>query len=328
MMEGICVFMNENTPLTPQEVANILKISKSTVYELIRKKEINSYRVGKKLRIDIQDVENYKNKSKDIKPVNINPIEGSLTLISPATTSESPNNKFGSFVICGQDVIVDILCRFLDQHPKGVRALRSFEGSYNGLLALYRGEVQVATAHIWDGKTGEYNVPFVEKLLPGIPCIIINAAYRKQGFYVPKGNPKEIKGWEDLKRSDISIVNRERGSGTRILLDYNLHRMGIMGNTISGYNRECPSHLAVASTVARGGADVGIGNEKACLQVQGIDFIPLQKEQYDLVIKKEDLRWPPFEAILDIIRSKEFKMELSGIGGYDLTDTGKVIAET
>ncbi len=119
-------------------------------------------------------------------------------------------------------------------------------------------------------------------MLPGIPAIIVHLANRKQGFYVQKGNPKGVKGWEDLKRSGITIINREIGSGTRILLDEHLKKIGISGNSIDGYERECFSHLAVASTVARGGADIAIGNEKASQQVKGIDFIPLQTESYEL----------------------------------------------
>lgn len=329
--------MTENTPLTPQEVADILKISKSTVYEMIKRKEINSYRVGKKLRVDLQDVEDYKNRTKEMKPAN--PVNtAAAPSVNQMVAGESfpihfvPPREFmgraGSFVISGQDVILDILCRFLDRHPHGTRALRSYEGSYNGLYALYRGDIQIATAHIWDSQSGIYNVPFVERMLPGIPAIVVRLASRMQGFYVAKGNPKNIKGWEDFRRSDIVLVNREKGSGTRILLDQHLRRLGIPGSSIQGYQRECQSHLTVAGTVARGGADVGIGSEKAGLQVQEIEFIPMQKEDYDMVIKKEDMRKTSFEAILDIVRSEEFKLEISAIGGYDLTETGKIVAET
>jgi len=117
----------------------------------------------------------------------------------------------------------------------------------------------------------------LKECFPGTPTVIIRLASRMQGFYVAKGNPKNIKDWNDLKRSDITIINREKGSGTRILLDEHLRKMGISGKSINGYIRESPTHLTVASTVARGGADFGMGNEKACLQVQGIDFIPYTK---------------------------------------------------
>ncbi|RCX21078.1 putative molybdopterin biosynthesis protein [Anaerobacterium chartisolvens] len=321
--------MEENTSLTPQEVADILKIAKNTVYELIKRGELNGYRVGKKVRVDLSDVEEYKNQTKTKKPQNKAPQEvpaASASRTNPLYYEEFPMER--GFVICGQDVLLDILSRYLEQHPGGVRALRSYVGSYNGLYALYRGDVQVATAHIWDGDTGGYNIPYVRRMLPGTPCTIIHLTSRMQGFYVAKGNPKGISGWEDLKRPGITLINRERGSGTRILLDEHLRLLGIPGKSIKGYSRECLSHLAVASSVARGGADIAMGNEKAGLQVQGIDFIPLQKERYELVIKKEDMDKPPFEAIIEILRSHEFKMELSGIGGYDLSETGNIVAET
>jgi len=321
--------VENNYVLTPLEVAQMLKISKNTVYELVKRGEINSYRVGNKVRIEMKDIEDYKNKSK--KPQNnkvnnsesvnsYNPLEGSYQL--------GEDKKNSGFVICGQDIILDILSRYLQHRPNGVQALRSYTGSYDGLYDLYHGNVQIATAHLWDGETGQYNIPYVKRMLPGIPTILVHLANRMQGFYVQKGNPKGIKGWEDLKYPGISIINREIGSGTRILLDEHLKKLGISGNSITGYDRVCFSHLAVASAVARGGIDVAIGNEKASQQVAEIDFIPLQTESYELVIKKEDIDKPHFQVVLEILRSREFKLELEGIGGYDLKDLGKITAET
>ncbi|MCH3962807.1 MAG: helix-turn-helix transcriptional regulator [Clostridium sp.] len=313
-----------DTALTPQEVADILKISKSTVYELIKRKEINSYRVGKKVRVDLKDVEAYKNKTKNTVT--------DAAVPEPVSYNTEPRNKVPfekySFVICGQDPILDILCRYLSCYKDGIRVLRSYEGSYNGIYALYCDKVQVATAHMWDERTGEYNVPYIEKMLPGTPAIVIRLAARMEGFYVATGNPKNIKDWEDLKRSDITLVNREKGSGTRILLDEHLRSMGIDGSKIEGYYRECVSHLAVASVVARGGADFGIGNEKACSQVKGIEFIPIQEEKYDMIVKKRDLNKPSIKAIMNILESEQFQMEIMGIGGYDISEMGKIIAET
>ncbi len=316
--------MVDRIALTPQEVADILKIAKNTVYELIKRGELNSYRVGNKVRVDLQDVEDYINKSKKLN--NVEAPNTNSAKSNPLSYNDFPTDK--GFVICGQDVVLDILSRYLEQHPNGVRALRSYIGSYNGLYSLYQGDAHIATTHLWDSDSNIYNIPFVRRMLPGIPAYIIHIACRMQGFYVAKGNPKKIRGWEDLKRSDIIIINREKGSGTRVLLDEHLRLLDISGSNIKGYTRECTSHLAVASTVARGGADIALGNEKTCLQVQGIDFIPLQKERYELVIKKDDYNKPQFNAIANILRSKEFKMEISGLGGYDITEMGKIIAET
>lgn len=318
-----------DTTLTPIEVAEILKISKNTVYELIKRGELNCYKVGKKLRIDLKDVEEYKNSTKSIKVKSnmdkpaFNPIVANNSAILNETMPYGSN-----IVICGQDVMLDILSRHLQCHPNGIQALRSYVGSYNGLYELYMGRVHAATAHLWDGETGIYNIPYVKRLLPGIETIIIHLAVRMQGFYVAKGNPKNIKDWQDLKRQDIVLINREKGSGSRILLDEHLRKLNVLSSSLQGYERECSTHLAVASAVARGSADLAIGNEKTGLQVNGVDFIPLQKERYELVLKKEDLSKPHFQALVNIINSEEFRIELEGIGGYDLTELGKIVAET
>ncbi|MBU3183145.1 substrate-binding domain-containing protein [Clostridium psychrophilum] len=313
--------MENGSALTPIEVAKMLKITKNTVYELVKRGELNSYRVGNKIRVEMKDIEIYKNKSK----TKNNELSNN-ELINPYK-AEKIQKSYG-FVICGQDIMLDILSRHLQQHTKGVQALRSYVGSYDGLYALYHGNVQIATTHLWDGETGEYNIPYVKRMLPGIPTIIVHLANRMQGFYVRKDNPKGINGWADLKCPEITIINREIGSGTRVLLDEHLKMLGIVGSSLAGYGRECFSHFAVASTVARGGADVAIGNEKTSQQVEGIDFIPLQTESYDLVLKKEDINKSHFQAVLEILKSQEFRLELEGIGGYDLKGLGKIVAET
>ncbi|PRR85684.1 helix-turn-helix transcriptional regulator [Clostridium luticellarii] len=317
--------MMENSALTPQEVAEMLKIAKNTVYELIKRGELKGYKVGKKIRVDIKDVEEYKNRGKNMGTHQDALLENrdfsSSDIFYPGNTRED------DFVICGQDMLLDILSRYIELYYPEIRTFRSYVGSYKGLLGLYMGKVQVATAHLWDGDSGKYNIPFVRRLIPGIPTVIIHLACRMEGFYVAKGNPKNIHSWEDFKRPDINLINREKGCGVRILLDEHLRLLNINGKNIPGYGRECLSHLAVASTVARGGADVGIGNEKTSLQVKNIDFIPMQKERYELVIKKEDLDNPPFKSIIKILQSDNFKQELSGIGGYDLSETGNIIAE-
>lgn len=307
--------MRDDSALTPLDVAEILKITKNTVYELIKRGELKGYKVGKKIRVDMKDVEDYKNCSRNNKAYNVEIVHGKI-------------DYNDCFIISGQDIMLDIIARHLEKNFKGFSPLRSYEGSYNGLYALYQGKVQVATAHLWDGDTGEYNVPYVKRMLPGVPAVIVHLAKRMQGFYIGKGNPKNIKGWEDLKRFDISIINREKGSGTRVLLDEQLRLRGINPSSINGYDKECSSHLGIASTVARGEADIGLGNEKSGLQVTGIEFIPLQQERYEMIIKKEDFHKPNFQAIMKVINSEEVKIELEGIGGYDLTDMGKVVGET
>lgn len=313
--------MENNNAMTTQEVADMLKVSKSTVYDLIKRGEINSYKVGRKVRFTLSDVEDYISRSKSIK--SIEPIMKDNGLLQSNSELYSKG-----FVICGQDLMLDVLSNYVQHHLKGITLLHSYIDSYKSLTALYEGNVQVASAHLWDGDTGQYNVPFVRRLLPGIPAAIIHLTYRMQGFYVAKDNPKNIKTWSDLRRSDITMINREKGAGSRVLLDEHLRLLGIYGSSINGYNNESKSHLTVASAVGRGIADVAIGIEKIADQVDGVDFIPLQKERYELVVRKEDMHTPPIQAILEVLRSDEFKIEFKGIGGYDTSEMGNIVAET
>ena len=302
--------MPADTSLTPQEVAERLKIAKNTVYELIKRGELRAYNVGRKLRIDVKEVETFKG-NPSFRPVK--------------QDRESPLLFDQGFVICGQDGLLDILSRYLENHPSGMRTYRSHRGSYNGLFALYQGEVHTATAHLWDGDTGEYNISYVKKMLPGIPARIVHLVKRMQGFYVAKGNPKGIRDWQDLLRADASFINREKGSGTRVLLDEHLRLLGKSPARIRGYENTATSHLAVASAVARNEADAGLGNEKAALQVPEIDFVPLQKESYDLVMYRESASEPPFTALMEILSGSDFRNEIKGLGGYDTSDMGRIL---
>lgn len=315
--------MIDHTALTAQDVANILKISKNTVYELIKRGELSSYKVGRKVRFTLSDIENYINHSKS--PAISQPTPKTSLSPEPPISYEAFSNNF---IICGQDPILDVLSNYLERYTKGVKALRSYIGSYNSLTSLYHGQIQVASTHLWDGDTNQYNLPYVRRLLPGIGAVIVHLTCRTQGLYVAKGNPKKITGWQDFKRPDITMINREKGSGSRILLDEQLRLLGISGYLINGYKRESPSHLTVASTVGRGGADVAVGDQKIIKQVNNIDFIPLQKERYELVFKKEDIGTPAIQAILDILRSDEFKQEFEQIDGYDISEMGHIVAET
>lgn len=320
--------MDENQVLTTQEVAEMLKIAKNTVYELIKRGEINSYRVGKKVRFDLKDVEAYKNKTKTQQPIKVDTKETRNPPLETTPLEIETSSYQNNFVICGQDILLDVLVRHLQFHSNGLLALRSYASSYNALYGLYQGTVHAATTHLWDSESGEYNIPYVKRMLPGTPALVIHLGTRMQGFYVPKGNPKEIITWSDLLRDNVTMINREKGSGTRVLLDEHLKILGVSGTSINGYQRESTSHLTIASTVARGDADVGLGNEKSCLQVPGLDFIPLQRERLDFVIKKENAYKPPYQAILEILNSNFYKNEIKGIGGYDLTDLGKIVGET
>lgn len=325
--------MNPSSSLNAIEVAELLKITKNTVYELIKRGELPAYKVGRKLRVDREDVENYINKQKSsnssIKSSPSNIMENNNLSFTNINTSNTNSKDIScDIVLAGQDIILDILAKNIEKYLPTTKVFRTYTGTFNGLYELYNGRVSISSAHLWDKESNEYNTPFVKMLLPGIPCTLINLAYRTQGLYVKSGNPKNITSWMDLANSNLTLVNREKGSGTRILLDSKLSNYDIPSNTILGYDYEEVSHLGVASAVSRGIADVGVGSEKVALQVSNIDFVPLQKERYDLVIKNSDLNNPTYRMIIDLINSDEFKSEIEGIGGYNLSDTGKVVGRT
>lgn len=323
----------DNDLLSAQEVADLLKISRNTVYELIKRGELHSSKVGKQVRVDKQEVGAYLSRTKTSDSAGykfqISDSNNTKNIQIPAfhPQYQEENAKPNELIICGQDVSLDILTNHLNTSFETLQIYRSYMGSYNSIYSLYQGRVNIATAHLWDGDTDKYNITYVKKMMPGIPSLMIRIGKRKQGLYVQKDNPKEIFDWSDLKRKDITIINREKGSGTRILLDEKLRLMGILGEYIEGYTRECKSHLAAAAIISRGGADVAIGSEMGSKTVKGIEFIPLQTECYDLIIRLADADKQPYRSVLEIIASEAFKMDLESIGGYDTSETGNIIWE-
>jgi len=303
---------------SPEEIGKLLKISKGTVYELLRRGEIPSYRVGKKIRISQADLQVYMHAAGD--PIKSNPANIQFSLERLIIENQG-------LIICGQDVILDILTLYLEKRNSMLRSLRSYVGSIDGLLALYKGTTNITAAHLWDGETGEYNIPYVRRLLPGQRTVIINLVYRTLGFYVAPGNPLAIHDWQDLLKPNVTLINRDKGSGTRVILDENLRNLNIDVRDIKGYQNEEMSHIAVASAVARGLADVGLGIEKAASQVHEVEFVPLTKERYDLVLYKHDLEKSNFQTLLSILRSAEFKDEVNGMGGYDTSKMGEIMGE-
>lgn len=309
--------MPEDISYTPEEVARILKISRFTVYELIKRGELTAYKIGRKVRVEATDLENYKKAAKGLQ----------FNATRPPGPAAPPFLTQDGLIICGQDISLDILTRHLERQMPHIQFLRNYIGSIDGLMALYRGTANLVSAHLWDGDSDQYNTPYVRRMLPGHKAVVINLVYRLAGFYVASGNPRNIHTWTDLLQPGLRFVNREPGAGIRVLLDEKLHKLNIDQQAIIGYKHEEMSHLAVASCVARGDADVGIGIEKAALQVAGIDFIPLQRERYDLVIRKEDLPKPQFQAVLAVLKSDSFRNEISGMGGYDIAQMGSIISE-
>ena len=199
-------------------------------------------------------------------------------------------------------------------------------GSLGGLLTLKRGFSHLAGTHLLDTETGDYNYSYIRKHLAGMPLRLVNLVTREQGFIVAKGNPKGISGFQDLLREDVRFINRQGGSGTRILLDYNLKLLALKADGISGYENEEFTHMAVAVAVLSGRADAGLAIYSSA-KALNLDFVPVTTERYDLVIPEIFWNEPKISAMLDIIGTDGFKKAVSKMGGYGVEQTGQVLWE-
>jgi len=230
-------------------------------------------------------------------------------------------------IVCigSHDNALDVLANFLKKRHPELSLSSAHVGSMGGLLALKRGEAHCAGTHLLDEATGEYNVSYLKKLLPETRVVLVNLVHRTQGFLVPKGNPKNIRRFEDLVRDDVTFVNRQAGAGTRLLTDLYLKRLTIDPSKVKGYHHEEYTHMAVAAAVLSGAADTGLAVLSAA-QALDLDFVPVGSERYDLAILERYYTDPLFQALLGIIREDAaFRDQIKGMGGYDVSDMGKVI---
>ena len=199
-------------------------------------------------------------------------------------------------------------------------------GSLGGLLALQRGQCHLAGSHLLDEDSGVYNQRAIREHLKGVPVMLVHLVDREQGFLVMPGNPKGIHGVTDLCRPDVHFINRQRGSGTRVLLDYELRRQGVAHTAVRGYRDEEYTHMNVAAAVLSGRADTGLGVRAAAVAL-GLDFVPLGTEEYDLVIPMAYAEDARILALLEVIRSNAFKSKVQAMGGYGLSRTGEILWE-
>ena len=232
-------------------------------------------------------------------------------------------------IVCigSHDNALDLLANILKKRHPRFSLSSAHVGSMGGLISLKRGEAHLSGTHLLDEETGEYNVPFIKKLLPDRDILLVNLVYREQGLLVPKGNPKNIKGFEDLTRSDVIFANRQSGAGTRLLTDKYLRELGITPKNVKGYEREEYTHMGVASAVLTGVADTGLAI-LASARALNLDFIPVAKERYDLAIPRTFFETEMLQHLIKIIREDiEFQDTVIRLGGYDISDMGKVMYE-
>lgn len=350
--------MRNDDALTAEDVAEILQVSRSSVYKLVKTDELASYYVGRKLRFTMADVENYIARSRQAKarkveaalgqggsvaaasgaaPRGVAPVAsgqvgaapGAHAAAATAAPGESGAQQAATCILAGNDIVGDVLANYLG--ATGLAVDRIYEGSYNALVDVYRGRAHIALAHLYDGATDSYNVEAVRCLLPGVPVCVVRLVRRRQGLIVAKGNPMNLRTWDDLLKPGVRLINRERGCGSRILLDEQLTRRGVGAADrvrLEGYAREAKSGLAMASFVARGAADAGIGVERTFRQVEGVDFLPLQDEWLDIVLPKLPECLRAAKAVASLVRTRPFREEIGNIVGYDVSRMGEVVYES
>lgn len=249
---------------------------------------------------------------------------GSKIQVNLFRTMEEINNT--TVILGSHDLTIDLLANLMKRHYPRYNISSANVGSLGGIMALKRGEAHIAGAHLLDEETGEYNLSYIQQFLPSTPILVIGLVRRIQGLIVKKTNPKNIRHFMDLIRPDVLFVNRQRGSGTRMLLDFELKKLNISSNQLNGYPREQYTHLSVAADVASGIADVGLGI-LAASKALDLDFIPIGEEQYDLIIPKEFYSLPNIQALLSVMAHSDFSTSIIRYGGYTCNKSGQILKE-
>lgn len=305
-----------NKLYTAQEVAERLKIKKTTVYELIKRGELESSKIGKQLRISEEQLSRYFQKGSASQQ------ESSISF--PGFQPESSLLKrdyllySNGLIISGQtSPALEYLIEQMSVHPSGLPVLHSHLNTYNGLYSLYFKKVHATTAGILP--------EHIPALLPGISTAALLLYEYDLGFYIRKGNPRNIFSAEDLIRPEIILANREKGSTGRMYLDILLKELNISADRINGYQKEHVSDLSTANAVISQQADTAFGSGSVAFQLKNMDFIPVKKLPMFLVMEKDSIKKPGFSALIDIVRSREFQTVLEMQNGCGTSRTGELM---
>jgi excisionase family DNA binding protein len=296
--------------MNTKEVAQYLGIHEKQVYALIKSKRIPSTRVTGKWIFPKQIIDEW---------IDTNARSGM------AEARHKGKKIEGALLAAGSnDPVLDFLQTDLRRSYPDVYLFTTNIGSVEGLKALHSGYTDIAWSHLFDPQTGEYNVPYIPTYLPGDKIVLINVFYRDLGLIVSPGNPLKVRNFRDLSKRGIRFINRQKGSGTRLLIDQKLKEVGISSQKIAGYTTEVNTHFEVGLSILSGTANVGIATV-AVAKFLGLDFIPLTRERFDMVLSQSTFFGKAAQAFIELLHSRDFREKVQRIGGYDPKESGRVL---
>jgi putative molybdopterin biosynthesis protein len=296
--------------MNTKEVAHYLGIHEKQVYALIKSKRIPSTRVTGKWVFPRKLIDEW--------------IETTAQK-GLGQAREKSRRIEGALLASGSnDPILDILHTHMRKQYPEFYIFSANTGSSDGLKALNKGYTDIAWSHLYDPKTGEYNIPFLPTYLPDVKPVVVNLFYRDLGFLVAPKNPCGVHGFDDLVQKGVRFINRQKGAGTRVLLDYNLKRLRIPSSKIQGYEREVYTHFEVGLSILSRESDVGIATI-AISKLLGLHFIPIIKESFDMILDKETFFEKGTQAFIEILNSEDFRKRIEKLGSYDFKNSGKIL---
>lgn len=296
--------------MNTKEVAKYLGIHEKQVYALIKSKKIPSTRVTGKWIFPKQLIDEW---------IAVNAQKGL------GQAREKSRRVEGALLASGSnDPILDILYTHMRTLYPEFYIFTANTGSTDGLKALNMGYTDIAWSHLFDPKTGEYNIPFLSTYLPNVKSVVVNLFYRDLGFITAPKNPLDIRGFEDLAQKGVRFINRQKGSGTRVLLDYHLKRLRIPSSKIDGYEKEVFTHLEVGLSILSKNTDVGIATV-AVSKFLNLPFIPITQESFDMLLDQSTFFEKGVQAFIEILNSREFRNKVERLGTYDFKNSGKIL---
>ena len=296
--------------MSTKQVAQYLGIHEKQVYALIKSKRIPSTRVTGKWVFPKKLIDTW--------------IESSAQK-GFADAKQKSKRIEGALLASGSnDPILDMLQTYVKTSYPEFYIFSSNTGSTEGLKALNMGYTDLAWSHLLDPKSGEYNIPFLSTYLPNVKAVVVNLFYRDLGFLVAPKNPFHVKGFEDLTQRGIRFINRQKGAGTRVLLDHHLKKLRLSAAMIKGYNREAFTHFEVGLSILSKEADVGIATI-AVSKLLGLSFVPITRESFDMILDQPTFFQKGVQALIETLNSKSFRDRVEGLGTYDFKNSGKIL---